>query len=432
MFRIQRKLSEMTRRGEKILVSILGCGKMGKGLISQLSHIQGIVPAIVVDHTPEKARQALLAAGFPADRIHSTDDLDEGLHYFQRNDYIVSRNEAMAYVLPVNAVVEATGVADTGARIALAAIEHDRHIIMLNVEADCAVGPILYRKAKKAGVIYTGTKGDEPGAIADLVDFALGAGFQVVACGKGKNNPLNHEATDEDLAEEARSKGLSPRMLTSFVDGSNTMAELCLVCNALGFRPDIPGCHGLKTDPDHIASLLTRKDQGGILDHEEIVDFAFGMAPGVFVIVTSQKEEVTSLMDYLGMGKGPNYLLYRPYHLTSLETPITIFDAVIEGESSLAPHEGQTADVIAVAKRNIHKGESLKGIGRDTVYGLLVDHQLQKERQLLPLTLIDGESFALRDIQKGEWIGQGDVELNPKSTIVALRREQDALEREGL
>lgn len=427
MFRIKRKLSEMSRRGERILISLMGCGKMGKGLVSQLSHIDGISPSVIIDHTPEKARQALLSTGVPEDRIRVTDDLEEGGHWLRRNSFVVSRNEALAYSLPVNAVVEATGVAETGARIALKAIEHEKHIIMLNVEADCAVGPILYKKAKEAGVIYTGTKGDEPGAIVDLVDFALGAGFQVVAVGKGKNNALDHEVTDQDLAQEAKERGLSPRMLTTFVDGSNTMAELCIVCNALGFIPDVPGCHGLDTDPDHITDLLKREDQGGILKQEGVVEYAFGMAPGVFVIVTNKNEEVVHLMEYLGMGKGPNYLLYRPYHLTSLETPITIFDTVIEGESSLAPHKGQCADVIAVAKRDIKEGESLKGIGRDTVYGILVEHKLQAAEGLLPLTLIDGESYAVRDIPKGAWLGYRDVALNPDSTIVALRKEQDAI-----
>ena len=51
------------------------------------------------------------------------------------------------------------------------------------------------------------------------------------------------------------------------------------------------------------------KEQGGILNNYNIVDFAFGIAPGVFAIVTSDSKEVNELMKYLGMGKGPNYVM---------------------------------------------------------------------------------------------------------------------------
>ncbi len=429
MFRIQEKLSEMTERGEQIYISIIGCGKMGKGLICQLRHIPGIVPSVIVDHTPEKAKSVLLSIGIPEDRIRITDDPEEGARFHKMNGYVVSAKEEMAYLPGVHAVVEATGVPNTGARIAVNAIHHHKHIILLNVECDCAVGPILYRMAQKEGVVYTGTKGDEPGAILDLVDFALATGFDLVAVGKGKNNKLDREQTDETLAEEARSKGLSPHMLCSFVDGTNTMTELGTVCNAIGFVPDVPGCHGITAKPDTIAGILSRKDQGGILSREQVVDFAFGMAPGVFAIVTSEEPEVVSLMEYLGLGKGPNYTLYRPYHLTSLETPITIFSAVIEHESSLAPVKGQVIDVITVAKRDLKKGESLKGIGRDTAYGLLVSHKEQQEKDLLPFTICDESTILTQDVKKGEWLTYRDVKLDENREIVRLRRQQDQEER---
>ncbi|MCI6156619.1 MAG: NAD(P)-dependent oxidoreductase [Peptoniphilaceae bacterium] len=428
MFRIKRKLTEMTQRGERIDVAILGCGKMGKGLISQLKHVQGIRPAVIVDHTPEKGKKALLGIGVPEENILVTESLEEAQKFLSYNGFIVSSNEEMCYALhPIHAIVEATGVPATGARIALKAIENRKHIIMLNVECDCAVGPLLYQKAQKAGVVYTGTKGDEPGAIMELVDFAMGAGFQIVAIGKGKNNPLDREATDRSLAENAKTSGLSPHMLCSFVDGTNTMTELATVCNATGFVPDVPGCHGITANPQEIAGILCTKEEGGILEKEHVVDYAFGMAPGVFAIVTSSEPEVKGLMDYLGLGKGPNYTLYRPYHLTSLETPITIFDAVIDHEPSLAPIQGQIADVIMVAKRDCKAGEPVKGIGRDTAYGLLVTHAMQQEKNLVPFTICTQETRFTRDIKKGEWITYEDVQLDQNETIVQLRQEQDAL-----
>ena len=61
----------------------------------------------------------------------------------------------------VQAVVDATGVPEVGAKLSLDAIENKKHIIMLNVEADSVVG-LYYKYAQEAGDIY-GTAGDEPG-----------------------------------------------------------------------------------------------------------------------------------------------------------------------------------------------------------------------------------------------------------------------------
>ncbi len=57
---------------------------------------------------------------------------------------------------------------------------------MLNVETDVVVGPILNKLAQNAGVVYTGTAGDEPGSVKELYDFADALGFDIVAIGKGK------------------------------------------------------------------------------------------------------------------------------------------------------------------------------------------------------------------------------------------------------
>lgn len=424
MFRIRRKLQNMNARGEKIIIAIVGCGKMGKGLISQLNRIDGIRPSIIIDHTPEKAKKVLEALGIT--NIIITDSVEEAEAQLEKGGFAVSDNEELSYkVKQIEAVVEATGIPETGARIALHTIENKKHIIMLNVEADAVVGATLYKKAEEAGVVYTGIKGDEPGAILELIDFAYGTGFDIVSVGKGKNNPLDVEATDVTLKEEADRKGLAPHMLCSFIDGTNTMIELTTVCNATGFIPDVPGCHGITANPKEIANILKRKDQGGILEKEKVVEYAFGMAPGVFAIVTSEEPEVVDLMKYLGMGEGPNYLLYRPYHLTSLETPITIFNAVVEKEASIAPIMGQVADTVMIAKRDCIAGEPVKGIGRDVVYGEIVPHEIQKKEKWVPISLVNKNAVFKRDVKKGQHITEDDIYLDEDSIIVKLRRLQD-------
>ena len=428
MFKINRNLKEMKDNGESIKLAIIGSGKMGASLISQLSKMDAMEVKLVVDRTPQKAIKALVKAGISEDKIIFTDDYNEGYEVLEKGYVCVSTNYRLAYkLLQINAVVDCTGNPPFGAVIARKTIQYHKHMITFNVECDAVVGPVLHDMARKAGVVYTGILGDEPGAIIDLVEYAYGMGLEVLVAAKGKNNPLDNYATPESLAEKAKEKGLSAKMLTSFVDGTNTMLELNSVANALGFLPDTLGCHGIDTNPETAVEDFRLKADGGVLSRYRVVEFSRGMAPGVFIIVTSDQEDVRDLMKFLGFGDGPNYLMYRPYHLTSLETPITIYKAVVENESTIVPLHGQVADTITIAKRDIKAGERLEGVGSSTVFGKLTSHDTCLKDNLLPIGLITDKTRATKDIKKGTIIDMSMVELDEKATITRLRRRQNSM-----
>ena len=428
MFRMKRKLDELVNKGEEIKIALVGAGKMGTGLVNQISRIKGMTSSIIIDENIDKAYHALESAGIKKDDIIHTNSLKQGEIALSKNKYIISDDYNLACKLNgIQAVVDATGNPPFGAQLAMDSITNRKNIIMLNVECDAVVGPIIYDYAKKNNVVYTGSAGDEPGAIMELANFAVGAGFKLLAVGKGKNNPLNNYVTEDDLREEAFSKGLYPKMLTSFVDGTNTMIELTSVGNALGFIPDIVGCHGITTTVDKIPSIFSLKEQGGILSNYRIVDYCFGIAPGVFAVVTHDTEEVHDLMNYLSMGKGPNYVLFRPYHLTSLETPITIYDAVVEHEPTIVPEKGQVSDTVTVAKRNLKAGQYLEGIGGRDVFGKITSHIMQRNKNLLPIALITKKTRLKVDVKKDEFITYDMVELEEDNIITKLRKKQDEL-----
>ena len=125
------------------------------------------------------------------------------------------------------------------------------------------------------------------------------------------------------------------------------------------------------------------------------------------------------------MGPGPNYLLYRPYHLTSLETPITIFNACINKEATIAPTEGIVAETITVAKKDLKAGDRLDGIGGYTIYGRIEEYKVAKEQNLVPIGLIDKDTKVIRDINRGQPITYDVVEINEESKIYKLRTLQD-------
>ena len=428
MFKISRNLNEMKYNGESIRLAVMGAGKMGTSLISQLANIDAMEVKLVIDRTPQKAIDALVRSGVAEDKIIYTDDYNEGYEILEKGYVCVSTNYRLSYkLMQINAVVDCTGNPSFGAVIARKTIQYHKHMISFNVECEATVGPVLHDMAKKAGVVYTGILGDEPGAIIDLCEQAFGMGLDVLVAAKGKNNRLDEYVTPDQVRDEAREKSLNPKMLTSFIDGTNTMIELNSVCNALGFMPDTFGCHGIETNPENAVEDFKLKSDGGILDNYKVVEFSKGMAPGVFIIVTSDKEDVRDLMKFLGFGDGPNYLMYRPYHLTSLEAPITIYNAVVENEPTIAPIQGQVADTVTIAKRDIKKGETLDGIGSEKVFGKLTSHTRSMKEDLLPIGLITPKTVAKVDIPKDTLIDMTMVEIDERATITRLRRRQNSM-----
>ena len=82
-------------------------------------------------------------------------------------------------------LIDATGSPPAGIKHATAAIDHGKHLVMVNVETDALVGPLLAQKAHQAGLVYSLAYGDQPALIAEMVDWARSAGLEVVAAGKG-------------------------------------------------------------------------------------------------------------------------------------------------------------------------------------------------------------------------------------------------------
>src|SRR5690606_31409014 len=156
----------------------------------------------------------------------------------------------------------------------------------MNVEADVTVGAYLKQAADRQGVVYTVGAGDEPSSCMELIEFVSAMGHTVVAAGKGKNNPLNHDATPDDLRQEAVRRNMNPRMLVEFVDGSKTMVEMAALANATGLVPDKPGMHGPAASLEDLPHVLCPIEDGGVLSRKGCVDYSIGpnVAPGVFVI----------------------------------------------------------------------------------------------------------------------------------------------------
>ncbi|HRE28026.1 MAG TPA: hypothetical protein PK954_15405, partial [Anaerolineales bacterium] len=90
---------------------------------------------------------------------------------------------------------------------------------------------------------------------------------------------------------------------------------------------------------------------GGIFERRGGVDYAVGdVAPGVFVIITTDQPKIITDLNYLRLnGNGKYWALYRPYHLANLECPITVAKAVLDNEVTLQTVNAPVAETVACA-----------------------------------------------------------------------------------
>lgn len=428
MYEIDQKLEELERAGETIGVSLIGAGQMGKDIAAQISQMKGMRLLCVVDLTLELAMKAYEIAGTQNASPAAT--LEEAETIIAAGGCVVATDYRLAVRLgAVQSVIDATGSPEMGARIAMECIFYKKHIVMMNVECDITIGPILRRLCQQAGVVYSLTAGDEPGSIVEVWRFAKALGFEVVAAGKGKNNPLDIYANpgQEEWKTKAEKRNMNPRMLVEFVDGSKTMIEMAAVSNATGLMPDVRGMHGPKCNVKDLAKVFSLREQGGILNKTGVVDFGIGdINPGVFVVVTTKNPRIIEGLVQRDMGNGPNYLLYRPYHLCSIETPITVAQQVIYGESTAHPMERLNSECITVAKKGLKAGEILDGIGEYCYRASIDAYETAKAGGMLPVGLAKGARL-LCDVQKDQVITYDMVELSADSVLLQLRRIQDQL-----
>lgn len=428
MLGLNRKLQALQDEGKTIKVGLVGAGQMGRGMVAQIEGMKGMEVVAIADINIDNVHDAFIKAGKTPKVIAEESELNKANDALDKGKVIATSDSSIVTALEkVDVIVDATGIPDVGANVALQSILNNKDIVMLNVETDVTVGPILKKMADAANVVYTGSAGDEPGSIMELFDFAEAVNFEVVALGKGKNNKINYEANPESAAEEAKEKGASPSMIASFQDGTKTMVEMTAVANATGFLPDKPGMHGPHATLEELDTLLTPEKDGGIFTNKQVVEYVDGVAPGVFAIITSSSDEVNHELQYLRLGKGPYYTLYRPYHLASLETPLSVAKAYFEKTATIAPWKGMVAETVTIAKRDLKNGEQLDGIGGYTVYGRIYEKKEAESLNALPLGLVDGNVYMTKDVKKGEVVTFDDIKQTKQSTIWSLRDMQDNL-----
>jgi predicted homoserine dehydrogenase-like protein len=81
---------------------------------------------------------------------------------------------------------------------------------------------------------------------------------------------------------------------------------------------------------------------------------------------------------------------------------------------------------VTLAKRDLHAGVRLDGIGGFTCYGTIDNVDVSRAERLLPMAL-SGDCVLTRDVMRDEPIGMDDVEVPPGRLGDALYAEQTAM-----
>ncbi len=436
-------LRERAAQNRPVRIGQIGAGKFGTMFLAQCRITTGMHLVGLADLLPARATERLTSVQWPAEQIDAP-----SLAGALKTGKTHVTDDAMSLITcpEIDVVIEVTGDPAIGIRHALAAIEHGKHVVMVNVEADALAGPLIAKRAREKGVVYSMAWGDQPALICEHVDWARTCGFDVVCAGKGtRYEPTYHRSTpdtvwdilDKYLTITDRSH-INPKMFNSFIDGTKSGIEMTAVCNATGL---VPQSNGLSFPPatrfEH-AEVCKPKSDGGILErkgttevtssvYRDGTDVPHHLAMGTYVVIESDSAYASQCFREYAMlpDKSGKYAsLYRPTHMIGLELGVSVASAVLRREPTGTPI-CFNSDVVATAKRPLKKGEMLDGEGGFCVWGKQTPAEASLKEGYLPLGLASHVKLKA-DVAEGQRLKWTDVEIDTNDAAYKFRREMEA------
>lgn len=467
---IYQALYKQFKTSGPLLAGIIGPGHYGTAIISQSIKSDSLSIPIAADRDIGKARMAFRRAGVPDSAIVNCDSVAAAKAVIESRRYAAVEDPMILMELPLSVVIESTGLAEAGARHALAAINHGKHVAMVNKETDSAVGPILQRLAKRQCLTYTQVDGDHPGLLIGLIYWAKSLGLEIVAAGKSRDVELVLDrksqtvtcAADGITVLETQRAPLSEREISLFdelKDGKipecvrarrevlkmmpaaegYDHCEVLIAANASGLAPDVPSLHNPILRTSDIPKVLCPIDQGGILAHSgavEVIDcfrdgFEGGLGGAVFVVVSCDNDYSRMILTTKGLVANPSgksALIYRPYHLCGVETSTSILCAGLANMATGSDVDEyiQRFDIVRTARHDLKAGYIFGGDHDHNVESLILPATGRVSDAPVPAHLLHMQKL-LVDVPSGSLITYGMVAEPTDSTLWDLRAQQDTL-----
>lgn len=427
MIIVDRALKKRVEEGNPIKVGVVGAGAIAEGMVDLVVNSwPGMRISAISNRTLSKAVGCYKSAGAAGVReVNSVGELEDAIK--ADRPVVTSDPNVLCESESIEAIVDLTGAVEFGAQLALKSFDCGKHLVSMNAELDCLLGPILQRRAAKAGVVYSLSDGDQPGVEMNLFRFAKGLGIEPLVMGniKGLQDEYRNPTTQEGFAKQWKQ---NVNMVTSFADGSKISMEQACVANATGMQVEMRGmrggdfeghidelCHNGRYDVDRL------REMGGVVDY--VVKAK--PAPGVFLLGTTERPILQHGLKLYKLGPGPLYSFYIPYHLCYFELPSSVARAVLFQDAVLEAVSPKV-DVITLAKKDLKAGETLDRIGGYTNYGQCENHPVVLSEGLLPQSLAEG-CVLKNDIPKDGVITYADVAVPEGRLSDKLRREQEEL-----
>lgn len=425
MIILDTKLDERQKNNNPIKVGFIGAGVMAKAILNLIErNIPGMKVVAISNRTPDKAKSIYALAGIDKVKfVDSVPDLDQAIASDTRA--ITDNYSLLCQSHGIDVLVDITGHVGFGAEVLFEAFKYGKNIITFNAEVDATLGPILSIYADKAGVIYSGSDGDQPGVTMNLYRFVKGLGLDPLLCGniKGLHDPYRNPDTQKAFAEQW---GMGPEKATSFADGTKMNMEQACVANATNMKVAKRGMLGYE-HRGHVDEMTSKFDIDQLKELGGIIDYFVGAkpGPGVFVYATTEDPLNKHHLKYYKLGEGPLYSFYTPYHLCIFEVPTSIGRVVEFGDYVLKPLGAPSVEVIARAKTDLKAGTILDGPGFFTVYGECENSDIVQKEKLLPIGLADNVKL-IKDLPKDKEITFNDIKYDPNSLVFKLYKEQIA------
>jgi len=449
---LHEKLLAREKSGEPIKIGLIGAGMFGSQVVSKVSTIPGMRLSLIAEKIPEKAYKAYEFGGTSSSKVTVVESVEQANKAIENGLPAITSDSDILINSDIDIVLEATGSAIAGANHAFKAIINKKDVVMINVETDAIVGPILRRLADSAGVVYSLIYGDQPAIIIDLCDWAKTLGFEIVAAGRGSRYmPQNRRKTPQDIIEgpgwfseyykrfkESYGHELNAVMYNSFLDGTKPAVECTAVSNATGLLPDVDGMHFATAGLTDIADVMSLRSSGGVLENHNVVETITSYYPdgrvveeeitnGIFLVFRAPNDYLQECLRHYGaiMGKkSGNALLYRYIHLIGMEAPLSVAKVALYREPTGAPI-GVYSEAVCATKKKLEKGTIIDAAGGGyTVYGYMVKAEKARAQNLLPIGLATGARLK-KELPEDYLITYDDVELGD-SVLLQLRKIQES------
>ena len=441
---LNNMLKARIKAQKPVRVGLIGAGKFGSMILSQVRHIEGISITAVADLNIQKTKDSFRRVGWDISNSFAN-SANEAV--ISGKTWLTDNTSDIFKISEIECIVEATGDPLFGVRHALMAIENNKHVVMVNVEADVLCGPYINKKAIENDVVFSMAYGDQPAAICELVDWVRTNGFELVAAGKGMNFQPHFRYSTPDTVwkyfgwtdEEIAAGDFNPKMYNSFTDGTKAAIEMAAVANATGLDCPDNGLAFYPTGLHDLTNVFKPIANGGRLPKEGILDIAASREPdgrevynnicyGMFVTFKAPNKYTRDCFRQYGLltdETGWYASMWRPFHMIGLETNTSILSTVLRNEptgSSLL----WNGDAVATAKHDLRMGDILDGEGGYCVWAKAIPAKVSSRIGALPIGLAHNVKLK-KAVKKDEIVSIDDVELLDVDDIISYRKNMETL-----